>query len=141
MLFAATAANDACNNYGTPDVVDLIARHYMPSCVDTYTFDPNAYWGTYGETPKSYGDTIDTDPEGCGDVTYQVECDNVDSSIVYMNSYWTDSLSIKPRNVDNGDVDFLSTCYISAYFTDYAPDASLGQKVWAEYTFYIDWIH
>lgn len=44
MLFAATAAagtNDACNNYGEPDVVDLIARHRVPSCVNYYYFYMN----------------------------------------------------------------------------------------------------
>lgn len=91
------------------------------------------------ETPDTYGSTIDNDPEGCGDVIYQVECDNVDSSVVYMNSYYTSTLNIKTKNVDSA-IGFESECTISAYFKDYEPDASLGQSVWASYTFWIEWL-
>ena len=141
-LFAATAANDACYNYGEPELVDILAAHYVPSCLDTYSFYPEKWssWFSNIETPKSYGDTLDTDPNGCGDISYVIECDNVSSSVVYMGSYYASSIYIKPAKVSATE-DFTSTCWISAYFTNYPPMASQGQSNWAEKEFYIDWLY
>ena len=138
-LFAATAANDACYNYGEPELVDMKAAHYMPSCLDTYTFNPTANtWRWYSNRETlTFGTTLEKDTNGCGDKTYIVECDNVDSSVVYFY-IGGETLVIEPENVD-GSSDFISTCNISAYFTDYPPQASKGQSNWAEKEFYIDW--
>ena len=92
------------------------------------------------ETPKSFGDTLDNDVNGCGDKTYVIECDNVSSSVVYFNSYYTSTIYIKPGKV-SASADFTSTCWISAYFTDYPPMASQGQSNWAEKEFYIKWVY
>ena len=138
-LFAAAAANDACYNYGEPELVDMIAAHYVPSCLDTYTFNPDAgAWRWFKNTETlTFGTTLENDTNGCGDKTYIVECDNVDSSVVYFYN-GGETLYISPRYVD-GSSNFTSTCNISAYFSDYAPDASKGQSNWAEKEFYIDW--